>query len=78
MEIRRTVKEAEMHKHRKKYETDTAYSGPVRSHRQNRKAHGGICVIEVCSCNAVRKVNKNAGAVERGEWVGGDYDEQEQ
>ena len=62
-----------MHRHRpdptKTYER--CYSGPV-SPRQNPVAHGNICIVEECSCGAVRRTNSNAGAIERGPWVEAD------
>jgi hypothetical protein len=32
-------------------------------------AHGNICVIDTCSCGAVRKTNINGNHIERGPWA---------
>lgn len=47
-----------------------AFTGPVRS-PENRKAHGGICQVDACTCGSRRLSNRNAGAIEMGKWQTG-------
>ena len=55
------------HRHRPERTTERPFSGPV-SERENPRAHGGVCLVETCSCGAERRLNSNAGALERGKW----------
>lgn len=56
------------HRHRAEKTTNRPYTGPV-STRENRAAHGGVCVVDVCKCGAERRTNSNGGHLERGPWV---------
>lgn len=42
--------------------------GPVRT-PQNEAAHGGVCIVDTCSCGAERRTNVNGRHVEPGEWL---------
>jgi hypothetical protein len=57
------------HQHRavKDLQETVGFSGPV-SDRQNQAAHGNVCVIDKCSCGAIRKTNINQRFSERGAW----------
>jgi len=44
------------------------FFGPVAA-RENRAAHGNVCVIDTCSCGAERRTNRNQGHLERGTWT---------
>ena len=43
------------------------FSGAVAK-RQNRAAHGNVCVVDRCRCGAERRSNINGQHVERGKW----------
>lgn len=59
-------------RHSRKREHVRPFTGPVK-HPQNRVAHGGYCLLEVCeTCGSERRTNLNQGAVERGRWIGQD------
>jgi len=45
------------------------YLGPVAVRgEENPRAHGNVCVVEMCACGASRGVLRNAGAEECGPW----------
>lgn len=48
--------------------TDVPFSGPINSSEPWPPAHGNICRIEVCRCDAQRHTNINGGHTEQGEW----------
>jgi hypothetical protein len=53
---------------------ERCYTRPVRC-PENRAAHGGVCVVEVCgACAAERRTNINGTHVERGSWSRSDAD----
>lgn len=56
------------HTHRPKVTDVKPFNGPV-SDRQTPAAHGGVCVVDVCRCGAVRKTNVNQWYRERGKWT---------
>lgn len=58
------------HRHRAiKGATKTyCYSGPIEGARENPRAHGNICFVEICKCGATREANSNWGHVEQGRW----------
>lgn len=56
------------HKHKPKYSTIRPFTGPIVGVRENRAAHGGIQVHEVCRCGSERYLNVNGRHVERGPW----------
>jgi hypothetical protein len=56
------------HIHRVKSQSDPEpFRAPVSS-RKNRKAHGGIMVLQFCRCGHARPVNRNGTHEERGAW----------
>lgn len=57
------------HRHKAEKSIDRPYMGPVAT-RENRAAHGGICVVEICACGATRRTNINGNHAEAGKWVG--------
>jgi len=57
------------HRHTVSSSRDVCYSAPVAGARENRAAHGCICVVEKCSCGAIREANVNGRHVEQGRWV---------
>ena len=56
------------HTHRIKTSETRGYTGGV-SQRQEPRAAGGICVVDTCSCGAMRRTNRNQGYQERGAWT---------
>lgn len=57
-----------MHRHRPKAQNIRPFTGPVCA-RQKPVAHGNVCIVDVCSCGAIRRTNSNAGQLERGPWI---------
>lgn len=69
------------HKHRTipgRSET-VGYSGCVAPYDCNSKSHGGVCMIDYCSCGAKRKTNSTGGSArsESSGWRGGKYEDDE-
>jgi hypothetical protein len=57
------------HRHRVKTEKIYAYTGPIYSaSKENRKAHGGVCIVAYCACGAKRRTNSTGHHQERGAW----------
>ena len=62
-----------MHKHKAKVTTMRGYSGTAAGAHytprgEERRAHGGVCHVERCSCGATRETNSNGRYDERGTW----------
>lgn len=57
-----------MHEHKVTKSRHVCFIGCVNPRNCNEISHGGICIIESCSCGAERYVNSNQGVLEVGEW----------
>jgi hypothetical protein len=44
------------------------FTGVVYGTRTDVRAHGNVCVHDVCRCGALRDTNVNQGFEERGAW----------
>lgn len=51
----------------------TAWTGCVGDHRCSGRAHGGVTIVDVCSCGAQRHVESNGGSKTSSGWM--DQDE---
>jgi len=56
------------HKHRAEETKEIPFFGPVAA-RENKAAHGSVCVVDTCRCGMVRRSNRNGQHVERGPWA---------
>ena len=56
------------HPHTADHETEGLYTGSVAFYKENRAAHGNVCVTEHCSCGYQRRRNVNGVHVEQGPW----------
>lgn len=63
----KTNKANAKHRHRVKDTAVLPFFGPV-SRRENRAAHGGVCLVDQCACGARRMRNVNGRHLERGDW----------
>jgi hypothetical protein len=60
------------HRHRAKAISDPEpYRSSVSVARENRCAHGGYSEVHSCCCGATKRVNRNQGYAEHGEWTRG-------
>ena len=55
------------HQHQVRQTKVRPFFGPV-SPEQNRAAHGHRTLVEICTCEATRKININGRHEERGPW----------
>jgi hypothetical protein len=56
------------HQHKAIKSRHVCFINCVNPHNCNEVAHGGICIIETCSCKAERYTNSNQGRLEIGKW----------
>ena len=57
------------HQHKEKTYRIVGYQHSIPGAVENRRAHGGVCILSTCSCGAERKTNSNGNAEERGPWL---------
>ena len=55
------------HEHLAHFVSERAFFEAV-SRNENRAAHGGVCIVETCSCGATRMTNRNGRHQEVGAW----------
>lgn len=65
--IKTNATKTSAHRHRVKDTAVLPFFGPV-SRRENRAAHGGVCLVDHCACGARRMRNVNGRHLERGDW----------
>ena len=58
------------HRHKAVRDEVRGYSEPVGPPSlQDRRAHGGICIVEWCACGAKRRTNSTGGHTETTGWA---------
>jgi hypothetical protein len=56
------------HRHKTKNSQIYGYSGPIVGAREERRAHGGVRIVDYCACGATRACNSTGNFLEQGPW----------
>lgn len=61
--------EPKPHKHRVRTTKIVAYNGCVNPHDCQPGSHGNVTLVQTCSCEASRTINRNNRYEEKGDWI---------
>jgi hypothetical protein len=56
------------HRHKAEISQIYGYSGPIVGAREERRAHGGVRIVDCCACGATRACNSTGKFLEPGPW----------